>query len=270
MPAPLEDDLTKVITPSRVADGELELVVADGWQQGRGAFGGLVLGALARAIEAFEPEPDRVLRSLMGELSAPVMQGPAIIRVRAVRRGSGVSTFRATLWQDGEERAGATAVLGRARPTLTPWNPVPPVMPPFASVEPVLLGPPFAPDFSRFFEYRITGPLPFSGGTDRSAAGWIRPRRCSAEALGAPEIVAIVDAWIPSAFTTESGPRPVGTVAFAFQYFPPKSPLSPREPLFHRATSVAGQDGFVVENRELWTAAGELVALNPQTLVWIR
>lgn len=271
MSAPFEDDLTIVTTPRLVGDGELEISIADGWQQGSGAFGGLVLGCLARAIEACEPEPERVLRSLMGELSAPVLAGAATIRVRAVRRGSGVSTFRATLVQDGEERAGATAILGRARAPLgVPWAPAPPEMPPFASAPIAPVGPPLGPEFCRFFEFRPTGLLPFSGGTEPSAAGWVRPLRCSAPSLGVPEILAMADTWWPSAFTIESGPRRVATVAFAFQFFPPKTPLLPSEALFHRGSTRGARDGFVVENRELWTAAGDLVALNPQTLVWIR
>lgn len=208
MPAPFEDDLTKVTTPSRAGDGEFQLDVPDGWQQGRGAFGGLVLAALARAIEASEPETDRVLRSLMGELSAPVLVGPATIRVRPVRRGAGVSTFRATLLQDGEERAGVTAILGRARATLTPWAPPPPALPPFDTVAVAPVGPPFAPEFARFLEFRPTGPLPFSGGKEPTAAGWIRPRRCSSAVLGIPEIIAIADAWWPAAFAIEPAPRP--------------------------------------------------------------
>ncbi|HUQ08269.1 MAG TPA: acyl-CoA thioesterase domain-containing protein, partial [Kofleriaceae bacterium] len=46
--------------------------LADGWQQGRGAFGGIVLGTLLRAMEACEPDRARRARSLSGEIPAPV------------------------------------------------------------------------------------------------------------------------------------------------------------------------------------------------------
>ncbi|HEU4408007.1 MAG TPA: acyl-CoA thioesterase domain-containing protein [Polyangiaceae bacterium] len=60
----------------------------EGWQQGRGAFGGLVPGALTRAMAASEPEPARALRSLSAELLGPVPPGPADVGVEVLRRGS--------------------------------------------------------------------------------------------------------------------------------------------------------------------------------------
>jgi hypothetical protein len=82
--------------------------------------------------------------------------------------------------------------------------------------------------------------------------------------------VALADAWWPAGIATEAGPRPIGTIAFTLQMFAPREPLDPGEPLFHRARALAAQGGFVVEQRELWTSRGELVALNQQTFVWIR
>ena len=263
-------DLLTATRPTPTADsGVFTLEVLPGWNQGRGAFGGLVLGALTRAIEACEPEKERVLRSLTGELAGPVVTGAAKIAIETVRRGSGVSTFRASLAQNGELLAVATAVLGKTRISDRRWSPAPPVMRPWRDVEPAPLGPPFTPDFSQFMEYRPTGPLPFTGDTEPIAEGWIRTR-APLPRIGAPEIVALADAYWPAGFAIETGPRPVGTVAFTLQYFPPQSPLDPNEPLFYRARAIAAADGYIVEHRELWTGNGDLVALNPQTFVWIR
>ena len=46
--------------------GTFEGTVPDGWQQGRGAFGGLVYGMLARAMEQVVNEPARRLRTFTG------------------------------------------------------------------------------------------------------------------------------------------------------------------------------------------------------------
>ena len=55
--------------------------VPDGWQQGRGAFGGLVLGALVRAAQASEPEAARRPRVVTGELCGPALPGPTTLTV---------------------------------------------------------------------------------------------------------------------------------------------------------------------------------------------
>jgi acyl-CoA thioesterase len=263
------DDLARVTTPERLGEGRFLLRVPEGWQQGRGAFGGLVLGALARAIEASEPETERRVRSLSGEITGPVLPGEASIVVAPMRRGSGVSTWGATLTQAGEELAHATAVLGRARGTTDTYAPPPPGLTPAWSDVESIPSEALLPAFARYFEFRATGPLPFSGEGERLAEGWVRPRRAP-RSLGPAELVALADAWWPSAFTTEEAPRPVGTVAFTIQLFPPVKPLDPATPLRYRARSIAAHEGYVVEMRELWTERGELVALNQQTIVWIR
>jgi hypothetical protein len=61
--------------------------------------------------------------------------------------------------------------------------------------------------------------------------------------LGAPEIVALADAFWPAAFSIENAPRPISTIAFTLQYFPPKEALDPNEPLYHRATALAAHEG---------------------------
>lgn len=58
----------------RQGEFDFEANFPDGWQQGRGLFGGLVTAALVRALEA--TAGGRVLRSLTSELCGPVRPGP--------------------------------------------------------------------------------------------------------------------------------------------------------------------------------------------------
>ena len=62
---------------ARVDPARWEWSVPDGWQQGRGAFGGLVIAALARALEAHVGDPERTLRSLTAELPGATLPRPA-------------------------------------------------------------------------------------------------------------------------------------------------------------------------------------------------
>ena len=108
-------DFLTLTTPTRLAEGIFTTEIPDGWQQGRGAFGGLVLANLVRAVRSCEPETDRTLRTLSAELVGPVLPGTAQIRVEMLRRGTGVSTMAARLVQGEELLAHAVMVLGRKR-----------------------------------------------------------------------------------------------------------------------------------------------------------
>ena len=267
---PTTDDFALATRVVPAAEGRYQITVPDGWQQGRGAFGGLVLGALARAMLHAEPEAARVLRALTGEIVGPVPPGAAEITVKTLRRGNAVSTWEAWLTQGAEVLARASAVLGRARTAdrdgteLTP----PAMGAPWSEVPVVPIGPPMGPHFARMYEYRPTDAGPFRGADRSEAAGWVRLRQPTA--LGAPEIIGLMDAYWPASFARETAPRPMATVAFTLELLADPSALDVTEPLFYRASAVAAQQGFVVEFRELWTARAELVALNQQTFVIIK
>lgn len=256
--------LADVITPEKQADGTFTIDVPDGFQQGRGAYGGLVLGALANAMVASENDDTRLLRSLTGEIPAPLPVGRATIVVSPVRRGSGASTVMARIEADGIVCGVATGVLGRARgfeATLAPPRPPPPA---FASAQEVPVGPPFGPRFATMLEYRPTGPLPFTGVEPAVCEGWVRVRERGA-VLRFADLVCLADAYWPAVFTRLAAPRPMATITFAFQALVDPRTLDPDAPLFHAARALGNDDGYVAEIRELYTESGQLVGLNQQT-----
>lgn len=267
------DDFTLASLPEPEVPGRFLLRVPDGWQQGRGAFGGLVMAALARATIASEPERDRHLRSFNAEIAGPVLAGEAVIEVVEVRRGSGLSSYTAVLSQGGQSLVHASSVLARARGAEAPrLHVAPPERAPWAEVEPLVVDGLPVPVFVQHMEMRPLSPLPFTGagaGSEPVASGWVRTRR-PPPSLGAPEIIALADAWWPAALASSPVPRPLATVAFALQCFPPEPPLDPAVPVFYRGRVVADQDGYMAEFRELWSEDGRLLALNQQTIAWIR
>jgi len=261
--------LRDVTSPERNADGTFTLTVPDGWQQGRGAYGGLVLGALASAIEATEPDATRRLRTLTGELPGPTPVGRSTITVEALRRGTAMSTYHARLVSNGEVCAVATAVLGKARAADDLAVTEMPLGPPWADVPTIPMGPPAAPTFTQHLEYRPTGPLPFGAGSEGRCEGYVRPL-VRASHLRTADLIALCDAYWPAYFSRTTQPRPMATVAFAFQALVDAATLDAEEPLFYRAREVSSQEGFVAEIRELYTISGRPVALNPQTFVIIQ
>jgi len=267
---PSTDDFTLATQVSPDGDGRYVATIPDGWQQGRGAFGGLVLGALARAMLRAEPDAGRALRSLSGEIVGPVLPGPADIAVKALRRSNAVSTWEAWLSQGPELLARASAVMGLPRSSDRDGTELPPpsMGAPWEGVDVIPIGPPMGPHFARMYEFRSTGPWPFSGADRPEASGWVRLRK--PVPLGVPEVIGLMDSWWPATFALELSPRPMATVAFTLQLLADPASLDPARPLYYRSYAAASRQGFVVEKRELWTPQGELVAMNQQTFVIIK
>jgi len=253
-----------------VEDGCYRTEIPDGWQQGRGAFGGLVMAVLVRAIEHAEPDTARQLRALTGEIPAPVLPGSAVVRVEVLRRGARVTTVRALLMQHGKVLAQATGVLGAAREDVPSRHTIEvPAMRPWHEVEPIPFVPGLMPTFSRHMEMRNLGAIPFQGDNVQRTEGWIRPRAAMGP-RGAAWLAAMVDVWWPCALVTFHAPRPTATITYTLECVGDFEGLDADAPVYHRAHSPIVRDGYAVEFRELWGSDGRLLALNQQTFVIIQ
>jgi hypothetical protein len=240
--------------------------VPDAWQQGRGAFGGIALATLARALERSEAGSGRVLRTFTADLCGPVLPGDAEVQVEVMRRGKSLSNVQARLVQSGELVARASGALSTARNVdVARRQPPAPDQPDWRSIPVAPVGPPLAPAFARHFEYRSTGPIPFRGGDAAVVNGFLRERTPPSR-YDIPLLVGMVDAWWPSLFSTLDKPVRVATTTFTAEVLCDPSTLSPEEPLYHRAHVPAVHDGFMVEFRELW-AGDRLLVANQQTMV---
>ena len=242
--------------------------VPDGWQQGRGAFGGLVLGALVRAAEGSEPDRGRRARVITGELCGPAQPGSTTIAVAHLRRGSGVTYADVRAQQGAEVVAHASVLLAadrkadgpavtRAAPVLPPWSELPIIAPP---------APP-GPRFTRHVAYRPTGPLPFSNMPAAVATGYVA-MAIPLAALDAAAIVGLLDAWWPAVLATMPAPRPMATVSFTAELLVDPATVDPTVPLAYTARVDGGGGGYYVELRELWQH-DRLIALNQQTFALI-
>lgn len=252
-------------------DGRIEFPAT--WEQGRGLFGGLVCAAMIRAAEQ-QLGPERPLRSFSAEIVGPVQPGEARLRVETLRAGNAVTTASIFLEQGSELLAHAVAVLGKTRMSDRDALGVTPPRPPkWADVEVIPIAPPFGPVFAEHLEFRPTSPLPFSGGTEPIAEGFVRFKQNGAR-RDAAWLAGLIDAFWPTLFALESAPRPMATLAFTFQPFSVPADLEKDAPLFKRTRLAASEGGYCVENRELWghTTSGalKLLALNQQTFVIIK
>src|SRR5262245_21143024 len=197
----MSSEFDKATALEPLAPGVYRGNVPDHWQQGKGAFGGVVVGLLARAMTNLEDSRERTLRSLTSDLAAPLLAEEVRVEVSTLRRGSNMTFAEARLLQKGAIVARASASFGKGHsaaapalrselPKMPPWEAVPRV--------PVELGPVFA----QHYEYRSTGPLPFTGGSEPVTAGWIR-EKTAPEVLDEAAIAGLLDAWWPTIFSVE-------------------------------------------------------------------
>ncbi|MBL9037306.1 MAG: thioesterase family protein [Archangium sp.] len=267
-PAP-EGSFSSFVTPVTLAPNRYGFDFPDGWQTGKGLFGGLVVGALVRALEA-SAGPSRPLRSITSELCGPTQPGSAEIHVELLREGAAVSTLTARLVQDGKVQGHAVGVFGAARSDarkLTELRPLPQTD--WRTIESIPVQPPIGPAFARFYDFRPVSGLPFSGETKPTTSIWIRPKN-PGPARDAAFIAGCADACWPTLFIIDEAPRPMATIAFTMQLVSSLDGLDPDAPLFHVGRGVSVNDGYLVEFRELWGHDGRLVALNQQTIAIVR
>lgn len=266
-------DFDTMVTPAALGGGRYSVALLDGWQQGRGAFGGLVLAVMVRAAEAAASDAERPLRSLSAQIVGPVQPGQVEIATEVLRTGSAVTSVAARLVQAGALQAHAVAVFGKARATYAARPVLPaPQPPPWRERASIPLSNPLSPVFARHMEYWPTGPLPFSGvGPDavQETAGWVRMRR-PGRARDAAYTIALIDSYWPGFLAAATGPRPSATLTFSLETMADLAGLDPDAPLFHRARVLGGRDGYAIEARELWGEDGRLVALNQQIFVVIK
>lgn len=246
--------------------------IPDGWQQGRGAFGGLAIGVLTRAMLAEEPDPKRTLRALNAEICGPVAVGSSVIAVSTLRHGNNVSNLEARLTQNAtstEVLARASAVLGAARNVeLACPKPTAPKAKPWNEIDVAPIAPPIAPVFTPHYEYRSISGYPFMGGKEMVCEGYIRENE-PASRLTAPSVIGLLDAWWPAIAMIVERRRPCATVTFTAQIVRGLEDIPADARFYYRARVLGYHQGFSAEVRELWWGE-DLVALNQQTFVVVK
>lgn len=256
--------LADATTPA--ADGTL--VIAPGWRQGRGAFGGLTIAAAIRAIEQRIADPRRVVRSVTAELPGPTLTGTARFAVDILRSGNSVTVARAALEQAGAVTTHAVAILAATRESSLTWRELAKPEAPDWRTLPVMPWNDHFPEFARHFVYRIVAGIPFTRDAT-STLGWIAARE-PGEPRDAAYIAAIMDAWFPAVLPRIAAPRPLATIAYTLELVDGLDGIDPGEPLLYRGTVPVAANGYFLETRELWGADGRLVSRNHQTFAVIR
>lgn len=249
----------------------------EGWLQGRGAWGGLLVGTAVHAAEAAdvrsgERSSPRVVREVSIDMLGPVPPGDTAVRVTPLRQGSGTSAWRVEFLGDGEVLSSTSVVLGQARSEGQPF-PVdkartPPFTAPWDEIPVTPLRPPQAPQFAENLEFRAVSGLPYQGRLEQVVC-WVRFPP-SGESADAAFLLGMVDAVWPATMTCLTSPRPIATLTFAASLLVDPATVDANSPLLHRGRLVSVADGYATETRELWTPDGRLAVWNTQVAAIIR
>ncbi len=245
-----------------------------GWRQGRGVWGGLVVGQIITAAGHDLPDDRLAPRSVWVSMLGPVIPGVVECDVHDLRVGKATLAREVTLRDAaGNLLTRSVVVFGVPRhPTSVSEPPAAPADPPATPGQEVAIGPPIAPEFISHLRFAPVTGFPYGGAPEFVTAGWVGLKPADAEPLTTAVVAALSDAWwstsivgIDGAALTEN-PPPVATLDFALSF--PQAAVD--EPdvwstgLWHTGRIVGGNDGYLTELRTLHSPAGRLLAVNTQ------
>lgn len=256
----------------RTGSGSFDWFVPEGWLQGRGAWGGLVVAAHVNAAETEQnlTDPTRRIRNISAHLFGPLPPGDATVTTTCLRAGSAMTTWQVSIiGSDGNLASQAVVIAGTARAVGDRWGIARmPELPPWEGLASAPVRPPVGPEFGAHFDYRPVRGIPGEQGPPQ-AAGWLSPTGDWGQ-WTAGTTLGIVDAWWPASYVSMAAVRPMGTVSFSAHLLIDPSTLPADQPLAYEAWVSATDDGFTSETRRLWSPDGRLVVENHQAIVVIK
>ena len=250
----------------RVDAGLFAATIDRKWWVIRGPNGGYVAAILQRAMTEAVGDEARAARSLTVHFLTPPDAGPVDIHTTIERKGRSLTSTSARMVQDGSLIATAIGAFSAGRDAVE-YSEVemPDVPPPEGVPSRAIEG---APAHAQMFDWRpAIGAVPFEQGDRAITGGWFRLREPQ---LADPVVLtSYADGWFPALFFRTREPVGVPTVDFTV-HFRTSLPLPDARPedyylvVFRAPLS---HDGFVVEDGEIWSQDGQLVAQARQLAV---
>jgi acyl-CoA thioesterase len=236
------------------------------WWVLRGPNGGYVSAILQRAMTEAVGDPRRSARSLTVHFLTPPAVGPVEVQTRIDREGRSLTSTSARLLQDGHLLATAVGAFSAGRTAIEYSELEMPDVPPPDQV-PINMAE-GAPAHAQMFDWRpAIGQVPFSMGDQAITGGWFRLKE--PQAADPVVVAAYADGWFPALFFRTREPVGVPTIDLTI-HFRAGLPLPDARPedyylvVFRAPLS---HDGFVVEDGEIWSQNGQLVAQARQLAV---
>ncbi|HEX4339265.1 MAG TPA: thioesterase family protein [Polyangiaceae bacterium] len=251
-----------------IESGRYEGHIDAGWWIVNGPNGGYIAAILLRALIAEVDDLVRAPRSLTIHYLRPPAEGPVDIHTVKEREGRTLTTATARLFQDDKLIAIAVAAFAAARTGFEFVDRKMPAMPPADSCPKIRDKYPMGVELQQRYDSRWCTPHEMgSGSGEARVGGYIRfeePRIVDALA-----VAAFTDSFPPAVFTRASqgvalGPVPTIDLTIHFRATLPLSGATPTDRCIVQFTSIAGHDGYVEEDAEIWSEGGVLLAQSRQ------
>jgi acyl-CoA thioesterase len=243
------------------ADGAASALHAPGGFLGVG--GGFAAAVALRAMTGAVAAADRVPRSLSLHLLAPIRTEPAVVVTpRVERTGRSTTAASARIEQEGTAVALAHGTFGVPGGTTPPPRrdvrmPAVPTPDACAPLEQDVTGRGGA--MTAHVERRpVDGTWPLSGAAEARLLVWMRVGE--ERPLDPLSVALLADAAVPPLYATLTEPAAIPSLDIAVHF----APLPPPEPgawVLGDFRHVDSADGFVVDDGELWTPGGSLLAV---------
>jgi acyl-CoA thioesterase len=236
------------------------------WWVLRGPNGGYVASILQRAMTEAVGDAGRSARSLTVHFLAPPGVGAVEVHTRIERQGRSLTSTSARLVQNGQLLATAVGAFSAGRDAIEYSELEMPEVPgPDQVPTSVAEG---APAHAQMFDWRpAIGQVPFAAGDRAITGGWFRLKEPQ---LADPVVLtSYADGWFPALFFRTREPVGVPTIDITI-HFRAGLPLPDARPedfylvVFRAPLS---HDGFVVEDGEIWSQDGQLIAQARQLAV---
>lgn len=249
---------------TRTGPGSFEGRISGDWFGMRAPFGGAAAALMLRALAHVVDDPERPVRSFSTYFVDAPTDEPMLIAASAERRGGSLTAVTARAEQHGAVKIVSVATFSRGRESFSfddarmPDVPPPGEAPPLPRLEGL-------PAFLSHFEFRpVFGGLPYTGGPVAETGGWVRtgePR-----VLDAFLAAAFADVGMPSVFPRATFPVVTPTVDLTIHFLAPLPIEGARAGDFTlvRFRTQEAREGFFVEDGELWSADGRLLARSRQ------
>ena len=245
-----------------------QLVIPEGWGQGRATYGGLVGSLLLSHLTAKLGDVfgARVLRSATISFIGAVNPGEIQFTTEIFRSGKSVTQAEARLLQNGEVMAILLASFGSPRVSgidIPAQHSAPEYKGPDQSVKfPYIAG--LTPEFLQKVDARQSqGELPYTGSDVPDFGGWMRwndefPQMTVAHLLG------LVDVWPPSVLSMLKGPANASTLSWNIEFLSHAFEQSSKNWWQYQVATDLAKDGYAHAEAHIWDDNKNLVAISRQ------
>ncbi|MFJ2129729.1 acyl-CoA thioesterase [Streptomyces sp. NPDC087845] len=235
------------------------------WRSWAGAHGGHVAAAALIAVRERAAGQGRPVRALTAHFLAPVDTRPLHLSLAGPRVGGRASTCLFTGHQGGAPVLAGSALFGSGRPGPSCDGRTFPQVPGPADCVPLDLSA-GSVAFARQVEVRpATEALPLAGGESAELVAWVR--FTDGRALDEAAVVTLTDVLPPALFACWRTPRPVPTAELTVHFTDTLDAGALAGWALVRIRTEQAGSGWVVDDSEVWSADGRLLALARQARV---